>query len=202
MASTDAASTEALSSNVTAVIVTHPRFIVRRWQASDAQSLSEGANNKRLVKYMTNAFPNPYTIDAAHFWIDLCSKEPDDKPLNFGIIDATNATVLGGVGLKPSADVYSRSNEVGYWLRESAWGKGLMTEVLRAFCAWAFRERPDIERLWAGVFDTNRASEQVLRKVGFVHEGTLRKMVWKHDQFWDQQMYALIREDYEKQARQ
>lgn len=191
-------STEATSSNAPAVIITQSKFIVRRWQSSDAQSLSDGANSERLVKYMTNGFPHPYTIDAAHFWIDLCTKEPDDKPLNFGILDPTNTTVLGGVGLKPAADVYARSSEVGYWLRESTWGQGLMTEVLRAFTDWVFQARPDIGRLWAGVFDTNAGSERVLRKVGFVHEGTLRKHVWKHERFWDQQMYGLTREDHEE----
>ena len=78
---------------------------------------------------------------------------------------------------------------------EEFWGRGIATAVVCAFVRWAFQEHTRIERLGAVVTSGNGASQRVLKKVGFVHEGTLRKHVWKNGQFRDQFMFGLLRED-------
>jgi [ribosomal protein S5]-alanine N-acetyltransferase len=145
---------------------------------------------------MMNLFPNPYTLGDAYEWFNINAGR--DPPMNFAICDVHTNTVLGGIGLKPNQDVFARSVEIGYWLGEDSWGKGLMTEAVRAFTDWTFRQRSGILRVWAGIFGGNVASEAVLRRAGYTFEGAMRQMVWKEALgARDQKIWAMIREDWE-----
>jgi RimJ/RimL family protein N-acetyltransferase len=90
-------------------------------------------------------------------------------------------------------DVGRRSAEIGYWLGEAFWGRGITTEALIAVTDYALSNY-DVCRLYAHVFDWNGASARVLEKAGYALEGRLRKSVTKDGQTIDQLMYAIIRE--------
>jgi [ribosomal protein S5]-alanine N-acetyltransferase len=103
-----------------------------------------------------------------------------------------DGAAVGGVGIELGTDVFRRSAEIGYWLGEPFWGRGIATEALRAMTAYAF-ERFDICRLEAGVFDWNPASARVLEKNGYVLEGRARLGVIKDGRMGDRLLYALVR---------
>jgi len=115
----------------------------------------------------------------------------DQKPeTNFAIAVADEA--VGGIGFTVQPDVARRSAEIGYWLSEQFWGRGITTEALIAVTDHAFSHY-DVCRLFAHVFDWNGASARVLEKAGYTFEGRLRKSVTKDGQTIDQLMYAIIR---------
>ena len=110
---------------------------------------------------------------------------------NFAIDVAGDA--VGGIGFTVQYDVARRSAEIGYWLGEDFWGRGIATEALIAVTDYAFSNY-DVCRLYAHVFDWNRASARVLEKAGYQFEGRMKKSVTKDGQTIDQLMYAKVRE--------
>lgn len=89
-------------------------------------------------------------------------------------------------------DVFRFSAELGYWLGEPYWGRGLMTEAVKAAVEYGFTELR-LKRIFAGVFETNPASAKVLEKAGFVFESRMSKAVFKEGQFLDQLMFVMIK---------
>jgi RimJ/RimL family protein N-acetyltransferase len=162
---------------------------VRSWQSRDRDAIVRHANNRKVSINLRDRFPYPYTARDARNWLDAVV---DQKPeTNFAIDVAGEA--VGGIGFTPQHDVERRSAEIGYWLGESFWGRGIATEALIVVTEYAFANF-DLCRLYAHVFDWNGASARVLEKAGYVLEGRLRKSVTKDGQTIDQLMYALVRE--------
>lgn len=173
-------------------ILTLPNCVIRAYHPQDAEQMAVAADSPLIAKNMRNTFPSPYTLDSANSWINLATTTPTR---NFGIVSPDGQTFLGGVGLRPLVDVECRTYEIGYWIAPAAWGRGLATEAVKGFSRWAFETFEDLLRLEAAVFATNEASEKVLRKCGFVHEGTRRRAIWKNGEVLDLKLYGLLREE-------
>jgi len=150
------------------------RCTLRPWRRGDESSLVLHANNESVWLNLRDRFPHPYTGKDADEWIAHAGAQA--PVLNFAI--AVDGAAVGGIGLTLGTDVYRRSAEVGYWLGQPFWGRGIATEALRAVTDYAFRTL-DICRLEAGVFDWNPASARVLEKAGYVLEGRSRLAVTK-----------------------
>jgi RimJ/RimL family protein N-acetyltransferase len=166
------------------------RCALRPWQQGDEESLIHHANNRKIWLNVRDAFPHPYTMDDAVEWIK--GANPPDSITNFAIV--VDGAAVGGVGMILKEDIYSRSAEIGYWLGEEFWGRGIVTEAVRAIVDYAF-ENFDLCRLYAGVLEWNPASMRVLEKAGFQLEARLRKAVTKDNQTMDEFIYAIVRED-------
>src|SRR5262245_53470514 len=107
---------------------------IRPWRADDATSLQRYANNRNIWINLRDIFPHPYTLENAHFFLDLVAKE---NPLaTFAI--ATDSEAIGSIALRLGVDVHRRTAELGYWLAEPFWGRGIMTEAVGAFTSEAF----------------------------------------------------------------
>ena len=162
---------------------------VRSFHPGDAPALAGYANNANIANNLRDRFPHPYRIEDADNWIKVAlAQEPETI---FAIASATEA--IGSIGMELHDDVYRRSAEVGYWLGEPFWGRGIATLALQAITDYAF-DRLDMVRVYAHVYETNPASARVLEKAGFQFEGTLRKSVTKHGRIIDQWLYAAVRE--------
>lgn len=170
------------------------RIDIGEWQLrslhpDDAPALARYANDRDVWLNLRDRFPHPYRKEDADDWIRHAMEQ--DPETIFAIASATEA--IGCIGLELKSDVYRRSAEIGYWLGEPFWGRGIATLALRALTEYAFAEF-DLVRLYAHVYEWNPASARVLEKVGFEYEGRLRKSICKDDQVIDQWLYALIRE--------
>ncbi|KAK3341454.1 acyl-CoA N-acyltransferase [Lasiosphaeria hispida] len=179
-------------------ILTLPSCLIRPYHPSDAPALAQHANGLQIARFMTNMFPSPYTLANAEFWINLATPATAGSPtLNFAICDPLTNTVCGGIGLKPRTDVEARTMEVGYWLGEAYWGRGIMTDAVVGFVKWVFGNwsEEELVRLEAGVFEGNGASAKVLTKAGFVSEGCRRKAGYKAGRAFDISVFGLLRED-------
>jgi RimJ/RimL family protein N-acetyltransferase len=162
---------------------------VRSWEWSDRDAIVRHANNRNVWINLRDRFPHPYTINDARRWLEMVVGQKQET--NFAI--DVGGEAVGGIGFTVQFDVARRSAEIGYWLGEEFWGRGIATEALIAVTDHAFSNY-DVCRLYAHVFDWNRASARVLEKAGYEFEGRLKKSVTKDGRTIDQLMYALIRE--------
>jgi ribosomal-protein-alanine N-acetyltransferase len=165
-------------------------YRIRDWAPADAGSIAKYANNRKIAMWLRDRFPYPYTKSDAEAFLAAVAQQ--DPRTTFAI--ATQDEAIGGVGLEFGADVHRFTAELGYWLGEPFWGRGIMTDAVRCFTAWAF-ENFEVYRIHAAAFAGNHPSVRVLEKAGFEREGCLRASVFKNGTIMDQLLYARIRED-------
>jgi ribosomal-protein-alanine N-acetyltransferase len=164
---------------------------IRSYEYSDRNALIKYANNHNISKLLRDQFPFPYTPTDADSWlIQACSQHPET---NFVI--ANKKELIGAIGINPQEDVNRFSAEIGYWLGEPFWNKGIMTKALKSFTEFAFNKF-QLNRIYANVFEGNPASEKVLSKAGYIKEATLRKAVFKEGKFLDQYIYAVLKDEF------
>jgi ribosomal-protein-alanine N-acetyltransferase len=167
------------------------RCNVRPWRIDDAAALVRHANNQNIAKQLRDRFPYPYTrANAVAFLEHAISVEP---PTNFAIEVEGEAT--GGIGFVCGSDVERYSAEIGYWLGEEYWGRGIATEALLLVTDYAFTMR-NLLRLFALPFLDNIGSTRVLEKAGYVREGVLRASSVKYGHPRDQALYARVNPDW------
>lgn len=163
-------------------------FILRPWHISDLDSLVENANNPNIAKFMTNGFPHPYTPENGKAFIAMATK---DEPIHIFAIDV-NGKAVGGVGIHPQSDILCKNAELGYWLGENYWGKGIVTKAIKQITDFAFKTY-DINRIYARPFGNNLASQHVLEKCGFKLEAKIEKNIFKNGEYLDELIYAIRR---------
>jgi RimJ/RimL family protein N-acetyltransferase len=166
-----------------------PQCIVRPWRKADKASLIRYANNRKVWRNLTYAFPHPYGESDADSWLSLVSAL---NPSPHCAIEVAGEAV-GGIGVTPLEGIFARTGEFGYWLGEPFWSRGIMTAAATAVVPLVLSEF-QLYRLEAAVFDWNPASMRVLEKVGFVREGILRQSVLKDGQVIDRVLYAYVRD--------
>jgi RimJ/RimL family protein N-acetyltransferase len=160
---------------------------VRSWQTSDVESLAKHANNRNIWKNLRDAFPHPYTRhDAREFIRAIRLREPETT---FAI--AVNGEAVGSIGYVMHSDVERVSAEIGYWLGEPYWGRGILTDALKGVTSYAMTTH-GLTRIYALPFSWNVASCRVLEKAGYVLEARLRCSAVKDGELTDQMQYAFI----------
>jgi ribosomal-protein-alanine N-acetyltransferase len=162
---------------------------VRSWERGDAKALLRHANNRKIWRNVRDQFPFPYTAADADLWIRSARQLRPET--HFAI--AVDGEAVGAVGIELKEDVYRRSAEIGYWLGEGLWGRGIVSEAVQATTEWAFAHF-DLFRIYAHVFEWNPASARVLEKAGYTLEGRLRQAVVKDGQIIDALLYARVRD--------
>jgi len=160
---------------------------IRTYRPDDLEALVRYADNARVAANLRDRFPHPYTREDGVEW--LAAAEQQDPETNFVI--ANDRELIGTIGLSLGHDVYRHSAEVGYWLAEPFWGRGLATQALRAISEWGFASF-GLLRIYAYVFVENVASKRVLEKAGYEFEGRMRSAVVKNGRVMDQLMYARL----------
>lgn len=166
-------------------------FTLRKWRHEDAGDAARFANNEKIARNLRDGFPHPYTEADAEKYIRSCIA---NESLNLCYAIDVDGTAVGSVGVYACDDVYRKSMELGYWLGEEYWGKGIMSEAARRICAEAFAKY-DIVRIYAEPYAYNQGSRKVLEKSGFTLEGIMRQGVFKNGKIFDYCMYALLRDE-------
>lgn len=164
--------------------------VIRSWVPEDARAMARFANNRKIWENLRDAFPHPYGLaDAEGFLKFLAQEKPE---MTFAI--ATTDEAIGCIGLRRGVDVHGQTAELGYWLGEPFWGRGIMTEAVSEFVRWAFEDL-GLNRIYAEPFEGNTASARVLEKAGFVREGRMRANVVKDGKVLDSLLYARVRDE-------
>jgi [ribosomal protein S5]-alanine N-acetyltransferase len=162
--------------------------MIRPWNSQDSAALVNYANNRKVWLNLRDAFPHPYTEANAAAFLEMVDRQ---NPTTFFAI-ATEDEAIGGIGISLNQDVHRLTAEMGYWLGEPYWGRGLMTETVAKFTQYVF-ECFQLVRIYAEPYASNASSCRVLEKAGFTLEGRMRRSVIKDGQILDQFLYARIR---------
>lgn len=164
--------------------------VVRSWRESDAEAIVRHADNRKVWRNLRDAFPHPYRREHAEQFIEMAMAR---DPETFFCI-AVDDRAVGSIGYSFFSDVNRFTAEIGYFLGEEYWGRGIMTEALTAVTRHAL-DTDEVIRLYAMPYEWNPASFRVLEKSGYVLEGRLRCSACKDGQVIDQLLYAITRED-------
>ena len=167
--------------------LTLSRCSVRSWRSDDLPALVAHADNRKIWLNLRDRFPHPYTRQAGREFLRTVQLQ---RPETLFAI-TVGGEAVGGIGFVMLADVERVSSEVGYWLAEPFWGRGIATEALVAVTGYAI-ETHGFTRLFAVPFASNHASRRVLEKAGYVLEGRLRRSAIKDGHIVDQWQYAFI----------
>ncbi|HUR95299.1 MAG TPA: GNAT family N-acetyltransferase [Gemmatimonadales bacterium] len=166
-----------------------PGCRIRSWRPGDEPSLSRHASSRKIWLNVRDRFPHPYTLAAAESWVAHAAAA--DPETQFAI--EVDGEAAGGIGLFLQEDVSRFTAEIGYWLGEAYWGRGLATAVVRRFTDYAF-DTFDLNRIYGNIFDWNEASVRVLEKAGYEFEGRHRRAAVKDGQVVDNLLYAVVRD--------
>jgi len=174
-------------------VIERALFKLRPWHAEDGASLVKHANNPRIASMLRDGFPYPYTPVDAKNWFKMVGENQSDMILAIEIA----GEAAGGIGIFAGKDVYRYNGEIGYWLSETHWGKGIMSDAVGALVDFTFRHT-QLLRIFASIFENNSSSMQVLEKNGFEHEAIHKKAVMKGGKLLDEHMYSLLKQEWEK----
>ena len=163
--------------------------LIRSLREEDAASLAQYANNRRIWRNLRDLFPHPYSVADAQQFIARIHSQPRETVFAIEV----DSQAVGSIGVRLKEDIERVTGELGYWLGEPFWGRGLMTGAVRAFTEYALRAF-DLQRLEAWVYEWNPASARVLEKAGYTLEGTLRRSAIKDGQVIDRHLYARLAE--------
>jgi ribosomal-protein-alanine N-acetyltransferase len=166
----------------------HEKIILRPLDHTDKEELTRLANNKKIWDNLRDIMPHPYTRDDAIFFINLTKQE---KPqMTFAIEFDGQLCVV--IGLTAQQDVYKKTAEIGYWIGEPFWNKGIATEAVKSITDYGLNEL-NYMRIHTGVFEYNIGSMKVLEKCGYKKECVFEKAVIKNDQVWNEHRYSKIK---------
>ncbi|AUB58593.1 GNAT family N-acetyltransferase [Methanobacterium sp. MZ-A1] len=164
------------------------RCVLREWNPGDVESLVENANNYSIASHMRDQFPSPYTLEDGKSWIKVTSYPGK----NFFLAITLEDVAVGGIGLTLGEDIERISAEVGYWLGEKYWGKGITSSAIKGIVEYGFNNL-GLERIFAKPFEHNTASRKVLEKNGFKLEGIMEKSCIKNGKICNQVLYAITK---------
>jgi ribosomal-protein-alanine N-acetyltransferase len=165
---------------------------LRPWAESDASQLAYIADNKNIADNLRDGFPLPYSLSDAIDWLNLIL--PENSPPRFFAI-VIDKMVVGSIGLVSKTDIYRKNFEIGYFLNQEHWGKGIATRAIKAATSYAFKEF-DIVRVYAEPFADNTGSRRALAKAGYSLEATFKNNVIKNGMIKDSCIYAVLKEDF------
>ena len=167
-------------------------IILRPWTFSDAAQLAVIADNKKIADNIRDGLPNPYTLRDAQDWLNLIMPE-NNPPRFFAIV--INKKIAGNIGIISKSNIYRKNVEIGFFVSEDLWGKGIATKAIKVVTAYAFRTF-DIVRVYAESFSDNTGSRRAIEKAGLSLEATLKNNIIKNDIIKDSCIYSVLREDY------
>ena len=167
---------------------------IRKWKLSDAKDMAMALSNRKIQDNLRDGLPYPYTEQDGMNYISSMISADENETFAFAI--TVGGKSVGSIGVFRQENIHRHSAELGYYIAEKYWGKGIMTEAVTQICEYVF-ENSDIIRIYAEPFAYNAASCRVLEKVGFQYEGTLRSNAVKKGKVIDMKMYSLLKTEYD-----
>ena len=166
------------------------RCLLRAVVAADAAALRPHADDPAVARRMLDGFPSPYTEAAARAW---CETEANGG--HFGSVWAivVDGAAIGCIGLVQDEGWLRCNADIGYWIGQAYWRRGIGTDAVRQVIDWAFAVKPELTRIQASIFADNEASMALARRCGFVREGVMKQSAIKDGRVIDRVLWASYR---------
>ena len=165
---------------------------IRKWKLTDKKDIAVALSNKKIQDNLRDGLPYPYSEQDGIDFISSMLSANEDEIFAFAI--TLDDKVIGSIGVFRQQNIHRQTAEMGYYIAEEYWGKGIMTDAVKQICEYVFKNS-DILRIYAEPFAYNIGSCRVLEKTGFQYEGTLRNNAVKNGKVIDMKMYSLLREE-------
>ncbi len=162
--------------------------VLRALIMEDSSSLQEHADDEAVWRNLFEGFPRPYTLADAQWW---CGARPAAFGFVWGI--EVDSQLVGCISVRTESGWLRCNAEVGYWIGQTYWRRGITSEALGLVTAWTWASLPEVTRLFAPIFAWNEGSQGVARKCGYVKEAVLRRSAIKAGQVIDRVQWAAIR---------
>lgn len=163
---------------------------IRKWRLTDASDLAAALSNPKVQDNLRDGLPYPYTEQDGIAYISEMLSANENETFAFAITADDKA--IGSIGVFRQGNIHRQTAELGYYVAEEYWGKGIATEAIKQVCKYVFANS-DILRIYAEPFAYNTASCRALEKAGFQCEGTLRNNAVKNGKIVDMKLYALLK---------
>ena len=164
--------------------------LISEWKIEYAKDLALALNNRKILDNLRDGLPFPYTENDAKEFIMAMRNADKDKIFAFAIV--YNNKCIGSIGVFRQENIHFRTAEIGYYIAEEYWGRGIMTQAVNEVCNFVFANT-DIVRIFAEPFIHNIGSQRVLEKNGFYCEGTLKRNAYKNGREVDMKIYAKLK---------
>ena len=165
---------------------------IRKWRLSDAGDLAAALSNPKVLNNLRDGLPYPYTQRDAEDYIHAMLSADEDSSFAFAV--TVEDRCIGSIGAFRQGNIHGRTAELGYYLAEEYWGRGLMTQAIGQLCRWVFAHT-GILRIYAEPFSYNIGSCRALEKAGFHYEGLMKNNAVKNGKLLDMKLYALTRDE-------
>ena len=162
--------------------------MLRKWRLSDAKDLAAALSNERILRNLRDGLPFPYTEQDAHDYIAKMLSSDENSTFAYAI--TVDGRVVGSIGAFRQSNIHRQTAELGYYLAQAYWGRGIMTSAIRKLCRILF-DTTDILRIYAEPFAYNTGSRRALEKAGFHYEGTMKNNAVKNGKILDMALYSL-----------
>ena len=165
---------------------------IRKWKLTDAKNIAVALSNKKIQDNLRDGLPYPYTEQDGIDFISSMLSANEDETFAFAI--TLDDKAIGSIAVFRQQNIHRQTAEMGYYIAQEYWGKGIMTDAVKQICEYVFKNS-DILRIYAEPFAYNIGSCRVLEKTGFQYEGPLRNNAVKNGKVIDMKMYSLLREE-------
>lgn len=171
--------------------------VARRWSVDDASAAYAviDANRDHLMPWMPWVPHTHSDYDVRRFMAESAERFLEGSAVDIGFFEGGG--VLGGMGATIGA-LGSAEADIGYWLVETAQGRGIATSAAARLIGWLFEER-DLHRITIRARVDNVRSRAVAERLGFTFEGVLRQALAVGDGFHDAALYSLLRTEWSEQ---
>ncbi|WP_448548815.1 GNAT family N-acetyltransferase [Thalassotalea fusca] len=159
---------------------------LREFKQEDTSDLVQILNNANVTKFLSAKIPTPYTEQDAQWWITTGSQIGITRAIEY------QGQLVGCISVDRGEFEYSRSGELGYWIAQDYWRKGIATRAINEFTSYIF-ENTDIVRVFAAVFSANTPSANVLKKCGYSLEAIHKQAMFKSNKFYDNHIYCKLK---------
>jgi ribosomal-protein-alanine N-acetyltransferase len=174
------------------------RLIQRKMTPNDAEAIFAYASDPEVTLYVSWETHRKIG-DSESFLRSVVEGYEKGEAAEWGIAYKGDGRFVGGCGVV-GWDLDHARAELGYVLSREYWGRGLMSEAVRAIISFGFKGM-DLNRIEARCIMQNTASARVMEKAGMLYEGTLRQREFIKGAYRDMKLYAILRSEYLRSAR-
>lgn len=169
------------------------RLRLRKLQLEDVPTIVAFCNNRKITDNVIH-LPFPYKEEDAIFWLNMANEGYKNKTrYTFAIAQRASNALVGAIGL--TVDPGHNKAEMGYWVGEPFWNKGIATEAVKALLRFGF-ETLALNKIYATHFLRNPASARVMLNNGMIKEGDLAGHYQKGEEYLDVAQYRLMRKEF------